>query len=404
MKSDSRREYTVNIFSSLPEALLTMERDGAEKPAITVYDDSGEKHTRSYGQFAADVRALAAGLKAHDLAGRHIGIAAENCYQWAVAFWGVICGGGVAVALDIENPREAVVKMARHADVAAVFVSQSAAPLLSGAGLPLIYFDQENAILGWQRLLSQGAERPADFPPADAEKMSVIIYTSGTTSAAKAVMLSQRNILHVACHGQKMTHLRERVYDSLPLYHSYSLSCGLITCLTQGQHLCLNGSIKTVLRDMRLFDPDSLLAVPLMVGSLLGAVSGQLKRQGVADKEFKRAQKRYQWSKRLGRQYQPFRPPAVEAVLPPRLRLMFCGGARLNEAQAEDFAVFGVNVVQGYGVSECSPLISVNYDYDNHPASVGRLIADTEIRFSEGEEGEISVKRQWPWAIIKIRP
>lgn len=392
MKRSSPRNNQVNIFASLPEALAAMEREYADRPAVTVYEDD-QPVTRSYCQLAADVRILAAALQARGLAGKHIGIASENRYQWVVAFWGIVCAGGVAVALDIENPQQALVEMVRHADVAAIFVSAEAEPLFATAKLPLIYFDEENAIVGWQRLMAEGAANLAELPPADTERLALIVYTSGTTSASKAVMLSQRNILHVACYGQLMIDLGERVYVPLPLCHSYSLVCGMLTCLTQGQHICLNGSLKTMLRDLKLFDPGSMLAVPLMVDSLLGAIRSQRQRQGAAaEVEMQRAKRRYLRRVKLGWRPQPYRPASVEAVLGRRLCVIFCGGARLNEAHALEFAVYGIQVVQGYGVSECSPLISVNYVDDNHPASVGHLLADTELRFSEGTEGEISVK------------
>lgn len=383
--------YKADSYTTFTQCLDEMAVKRQDAIAITVYDAKGDLHERSFLQFEADVRSLMAALRKRNLAGQHIALAGENSYEWAVTLWALTCSGSVAVVVDIEQQQQAVCNMALRGDASSVICSQTVYELLAEEGSfldKMIVFSSEQlpGAESFYTLLEEGREliaqesalgRSADL---SADDVAIIVYTSGTTSSSKPVILTHGNLMHNACSGPLIVLLGMRTFNSLPLFHTYSLTNGLLTALTQGRNICLNGSIKTTMRDLQLFQPDTIVAVPLLAETLLRAIRRTQEVMGIETTPKKRRFWQFGEAKNAAA-----RDEAFCRVVGNNLSVILCGGAAMNEQVTREFKNFAVDVLQGYGITECSPLVSVNRNLDNHPKSVGTLLPGLEMKLVDEE-------------------
>ena len=379
----------VREFETLPRCLDYMEKEYKEKPALTFYREDGTEITRNYREFTRDVRTCMRALKRAGLDGKHVALISENRYEWVVIFWAVTCLGGVLAAIDVEQPEEEIAEMVSYADARAVFLSDAFLPVmkewLSGRRRVIILGEsgEEESFQDFLELSEDYADGNLRHLP-EPEDRALLVYTSGTTSTAKPVVLSHRNLLSNAAGAMAMVCVGERIFTPLPLYHTYSLTCGMLGCLSQGLHFSANGYLKTMMRDIRRFEADTLLSVPMITDSLLRAIWNLQEREGTrqeTEQLLEKERKRRKWRLR----HRTVRDGHVPEILGPRLRRIISGGAHMNEKTAEELELYGISVLQGYGITECSPLISVNRNHSSRRKSVGTLIPGMEIKFTGGE-------------------
>lgn len=384
---------SVNTYETVGEFLQEAEKRFGDRPAVSVYDGEGREHCHTYRMLARDAKALALMLLDMGMAGKHLAIVGENSYEWLLMFLASSAVGAVAIPVDVEQQDEKIWQCISYGDscMAAVsreyeflFQESRACPVLclwdnhDARSLPVLLSD------GHRALKDREEELGLAMAKVPKEQTAAIIYTSGTISAPKPVMLSHGNIMYNACHAQALVETGTKAYTCLPLYHAYSLVCGALNVLTQGQHLGLNGGVKNWMRDLRLFSPEMILLVPMMMESLIRSIRLEQQRDGIRE-EAKKALKRYESRKRYHLSGSPFTHQAVTRVLGDSLFLIICGGAQLNERLAGEFRCYGINVLQGYGVTECGPLISVNRNRRYRENSVGLLLPGTCVKIQDGE-------------------
>ena len=403
--------------------------------AITTYDRQGRAREKTYTDVRDDAFAFARALYAHGLAGKHIAIVGENSYQWLITYFGIAVSGGTAVCIDIEHSDDIVLEMIRQADAVAVVASEAladlCAPLLAqedgiqslivigrpyGAGISLEDFLGEQ-VRGGTATGEQAAAQPADaaglrgmfaeatglrepdaasaeaalwlqdFTP-EGTSVASIVYTSGTTSTAKPVMLSHRAILYNAADSLTLLDSRERVFNSLPLYHTYGLTCGVLCAFIRGLNICISCDMKRLMQEMTLFKPGMLVAVPLIIEIIHKLYWSVFEKQ---DKK-SRIQKMIKLEGAVRKPGSLIGADVREAVAGTpmeQLDVILSGGAYLSAAVAGELYHFGVTVLQGYGITECAPSISCNRNEDFSPDSVGAILPGYEVRF---EDDEILVK------------
>lgn len=386
--------YEVNQFEDFRACLHGVAEMYAERPLFVTYDAQGEAHTRTYRAFADDVRAFSASLTLLGLAGRHVALVGENSYQWLVALFAITTIGSVAVTIDIEQADDVIKAMVWRADAEAVICSEG----FTGLFLALqreypalghvisMGDDAHDGVLAFGKLMADGRLRAwmENTASIDPDQPAMIVYTSGTTSISKPVLLSHRNMLSNGCNAAAMVSMGPKVYVSLPLYHSYGLTAGVMAHLTQGLVICVNGNIKTMLRDIKLFEPTSIAAVPLIIEAVHGRICAELNRRGEIDRARAYMAARKGPAPTPGDASLPYRD-AVHEVLGPNIRMMVSGGAHLNLKVAANMETLGIQVIEGYGITECSPMISANRNRAEKLGTVGVMMPDMDIRIVEGE-------------------
>ena len=366
-----------------------------DQPAISWFSRKQEETVVSYRQLCEDVKYLSEALIERDMMGKHIAIVGENCYEWLLVYFAACYCGSTAVCVDVEQSDESIKYMLATADADAIFLTPAYADVCkeyAGNEIPqfLLYGKKDNYQIvrhlietGTKIWLDGNACRTIDATVTP-DMIASIVYTSGTTSHAKPVMLSQRAILTNASDALANVKIGKRTFTSLPFYHTYGLTCSVLSMLIPGSHLHINGNLKTVMRDLQLSKANTLLTVPLMLEMIHGRIWQNAEENG-KDEDLKKLFKikKMLWSmgiRKPGKTLDAIREKVFGSI-----DLIICGGAHMNPEIMEQFCYMGVTVLQGYGITECGPLVSVNRNETNKLDSVGLVTANCEVKLDNGE-------------------
>ena len=366
-----------------------------DQPAISWFSRKQEETVVSYRQLCEDVKYLQESMIDMGLAGKHIAIVGENCYEWLLVYFAANYCGSTAICVDIEQSNETIQYMLASADTDAIFLSPAYTDVcaeFAGTQIPqfLLYSKKDNYQIV-RHLIETGAKIWLDGDANTAidatvtpDSIASIVFTSGTTSHAKPVMLSQQAILTNASDALANVKIGQRTFTSLPFYHTYGLTCSVLSMLIPGSHLHINGNLKTVMRDLRLSKASTLLTVPLMLEMIHSRIWQSAEESGKED-SLKKLFQITKFLRSLG-----IRKPSkiLEGIREKSLGtidLIICGGAHMNREIMEQFQCMGVTVLQGYGITECGPLVSVNRNESNKLDSVGLITANCEVMLDNGE-------------------
>ena len=385
----------VDTYDNFADFCTGMNQKFGPKPAVSYFDRRGDEICYTYQEMTDQAAGLRETLIHRGLSGRHIAIVGENSYEWIVAYLAITSCGGTAVCIDAEQSDEAIREMVANADSQAVFAARTYAPicrpLLDDKKISFLFSlekEKDEDEFSFQSLCQEGEERiktkgitPCKVGP---DQTAVIVYTSGTTSISKPVMLSQKAVLHNASNAVRYVSTEEKVYTSLPFYHTYGMTSAVLTTLVHGTHLYINGNLKTAMRDLHLAQPDSMLTVPLMVEAIHNQIWLNAEKEGKAE-DLRRL---FKWRASLKRLRIPGKSKILEELRRKalgNLHIIISGGAHLSKAIAEEFQAMGVLVLEGYGITECAPMVAVNSNRSYNLESVGYVLPGTEVKIVEEE-------------------
>lgn len=382
-------------YGDFREMLDELARKYGDQAAFTSYSRKGEEQNHSYDDLLRDVEAFGEGLHASGLAGAHVAIAGANSYSWLVAFLGIAASGGVAVCIDVEQADDTVREMISQADAQAVVVSEELLPVVrplpeSAPRLAIVMDAQrtppnrcfETFCRKGQQRIEEGSTAYRDVR-IDGSQTAAIFYSSGTTSTAKPVMLSHRAMCTNAGDMLAMVSPPKRAFACLPFYHAYGMTCAVLASMIAGLGVCINGDLKTMGRDLARYRPGLLFAVPLMAELLHRQIWDKIEKSGRA-KQVRRLMK---WFRFAGRPERLRRAAlgALDETEVGSIRMIVCGGAPLAPHVGRDLVSFGITVLQGYGITECAPVVTVNRTHDFDVASVGHTLPHVELKIQDGE-------------------
>lgn len=387
-----------------------------DKTAYKYFDGNKNIAEMSYKEFSKQNAAISAAFEEMGLKGKRIAIVGESCTEWVTAYIATLCIGSVAVPLDKELDINELFKFLSISQANAIvftksFCSKFKEKILSDTG-DMLYFpiacDEEEIlscknVIMFSELLSVGENKIKNgYATTECEasdEMREMLFTSGTTGTSKCVMLSEKNVIScVNSAGATVDFNSEDVIVSvLPLHHTYELAI-MITALSLGLTVCINDSLKYVLRNFKLFRPTGLILVPLFVNTMYKKIMDEAKKTGQLNK-LKLGMFASSALLKVGIDKREKIFAGVLQAFGSRLNKIVCGGAALNPEYADAFKKFGVNIYEGYGITECSPLISVNPFKNPKRGSVGPTVPSCSAKIDGTEknskgftEGEILVK------------
>lgn len=390
----NKADYTVPTFQTFPEFLSGIQSLYCDRPALSWFSRRKEEKSLTYTQLVQKVSALSKSILQMALPrGSHIAIVGENSADWIIAFLAIVSSGHIAVCVDTEQSDDSIRDMLRRSDASTIFLTNTFLPIC----LPLLSDSQVREIILMGGLTSDERVKSLDVllengilseqfssVEIDPDQTAEIVFTSGTTSQSKMVMLSHRAIMQNICDTGPYVHLTDRVFTSLPFYHAYGVNVAVLDSFLRGVHLFINGDLKTTMRDLQLAKPGTMFAVPLMVEAIHNQLWLGAEKSGKAD-SLRSLIKAATLCKKLHLPIQFKALHSVREKISESLRLIICGGAHLSQEIAEEFELLGIQMLQGYGITECSPLISVNCNYKNKLGSVGLPMPSMEVRLVEGE-------------------
>ena len=364
----------MNVLSSTIREILVKSEEAygswdAFRFKVKQSDGEGKKsvavENKTYTDLKADSECFSAALDSLGEVKGHIAILGTTSYEWIVAYLGIVNSGSVAVPLDAQLPAEELCDLLNRAEVTTLVFDETKADAACKAqkecaGLKHISsMKKESAVAGacsfWKLLRDQ--QPGYDYAP-EPEELATIMFTSGTTGKSKGVMLSHRNLAENATCLDMRIDPGTVIMSVLPIHHAYCLSMDILKALSLGSVICINDSLLRVAKNIKLFEPNMILMVPLMIETLAK------KLQDAA--------------------WMP--APLVKAkVFGKQFHTICSGGAYLNPAYIDLFKKYGITILQGYGMTECSPVISTNLSWNNKEDSVGKLLPNCEAKTVDEE-------------------
>lgn len=365
----------------------------------------------TYGDFADKIMALAAGLDAAGLAGKRVAVIGETSPEWVAAYLAVTAGGGVIVPMDKELAIPEIEGFLAGVEAEAIVYSAAFHEKLAHARaehptlrlfIPISGIEASENIVPLSDLIESGKtglENGYTLPTRDPESPAVMLFTSGTTGTSKCVLLCERNLMaatNAACETVDFS-ADDTTMSVLPLHHTYELTI-MLASLTYGMTVSINDSLRHLMKNLSVFKPTGLVLVPLFVTTMYKRIWDEAKKKG-KDKLLRRMIKVSNGLRHIGIDLRRRLFADVLAAFGGRLSKIICGGAPLNPEMVRCYDALGIPICEGYGITECSPLIAVTPYYAPKPGSVGPAVSCCEVRIADGqenergfEEGEIQVK------------
>lgn len=387
-----------------------------DRTAYRYFDRQHNLLSLTYRNLSAKFLQQAAGYKAVGLAGKRIAIIGETSVEWVSSYVAAIAAGGIAIPMDRELDIEQIKGFLEFAEADAVVYShtfnekfadlakdhhtvKTQIPMDPDKGT----WEDRPYVLPYAKLMDMGDDELKagyELPdPADMDRMAEMLFTSGTTGTSKCVALSEKNIVsaaNAACATVDFSP-EDSIVSVLPIHHTYEL-CIMLAGLNYGMNIAINDSLKRVLKNFALFKPTGLVLVPLFVNTMNKKIWEEAKKGG-KDQVLKALTKISHALRELNFDLRSTFFKQVTAAFGGNLNKIICGGAPLNPEMVDVFAEFGVDIYEGYGITECSPLIAVSPYYAPKKGSVGPAVPCCEVRIEADHrndkgfvEGEIQVK------------
>ena len=376
------------------------------KDVIAIQEKKNKKIVSyTYEQLRNDVYALGTKLIDMGLKDKHIAIVGENSYNWIVSYLAIITGVGVAVPLDKELDSEQISKLLEKGDASAVLFSKgflsSIDEIIENSKLEFAaclndtdkYTDVQTLINEGRQLINEGSTVYEDSI-VNVNELNVIMFTSGTTGFNKGVMISQNNLLVNIEQSCKAFGIYHKTVAVLPFHHIYENVCGMIAPITVGMTLFINDSLKYLSKDLKLAQPELEIMVPLFLETMEKSIRAQLKRMNL-EKTFENSIKVSNFLLKSGIDLRRLLFRKVHANFGGKLKAIVCGGAALKPELITFFGDIGITIHNGYGITECTPLISVNLNKKGDHFSVGKIFSSCQVKIDNKNEegiGEILVK------------
>lgn len=398
----------IEVFGECLETIRDIINNSSNKykDKIAIREKKNKKIVSyTYGQLRDDVYALGTKLIDMGLKDKHIAIVGENSYSWIVSYLAIITGVGVAVPLDKELDSEQISKLLEKGDASAVLFSKgflsSIDEIIENSKLEFAaclndtdkYTDVQTLINEGRQLINEGSTVYEDSI-VNVNELNVIMFTSGTTGFNKGVMISQNNLLVNIEQSCKAFGIYHKTVAVLPFHHIYENVCGMIAPITVGMTLFINDSLKYLSKDLKLAQPELEIMVPLFLETMEKSIRAQLKRMNL-EKTFENSIKFSNFLLKFGIDLRRLLFRKVHANFGGKLKAIVCGGAALKPELITFFGDIGITIHNGYGITECTPLISVNLNKKGDHFSVGKIFSSCQVKIDNKNEegiGEILVK------------
>lgn len=352
------------------------------KDAIAVkYKYKRKLREKSYNDLLSDSKICAKNLLLQNPTVKHIAVLGASSYEWVITYLGTVFAGLVIVPLDKELTAEELTAQIIQADVDCLVFDEEY------ADIALKISDCTNLKTIAMRDLLTDAHIEISLPEVDPDKLSAIVFTSGTTGKSKGVMLTQRNIANNVLQGLgavNVKHGKDVIMSVLPLNHAYEFTCTILGMAYKGVTICISSGLKYLQREFKEYKPTVMFVVPLIAEKLYEKVEQAVKEK---DKE-----KLFTFATKLTKLFYKHKInisnlflKEIKTAFGGNLRILMCGGAPLKEELINKYNGIGINLFQGYGLTECSPLLTVNFDYYHRPGSVGKIVDKCDVKIVDGE-------------------
>ncbi|MBR6918009.1 MAG: AMP-binding protein [Clostridia bacterium] len=397
----------VKQISSIRELNEMAARESTDTIAYKYKGADGEIKSVTFGEFYDITENLGAALTKRGYGDAHMACIAENRFEWIVAYFTVLKSAGVYVPIDKELPAEDKCYLLNDSDSKVVFYSKKYEQFieenrdkLPGVELFIGFDLEEDAdekIVSYSKLVEEGKglEREEyDSLKSDQHDMKMLVYTSGTTGIAKGVMLTEHNLVSSVYYGLRCSQIYDTGLSVLPYNHTYESVCDILVAHHFRTTLCICSGLKEIVKELKLYRPKYIYLVPAIVEYMYANIIKTMKKDGKYEK-FQKGVKISRKMRKIGIDMRKTLFGELQNVFGGNLVKIVCGGAPIRPEIGQFFGDIGIILTGGYGITECSPLVSVNDEKANDYTTAGRRLECLEWRIDDATEdgiGEIAVK------------
>lgn len=416
-KEKARKEgYEPTNYKTIKEVFEMATEKYKDRPFILEkFNHKGEFETITYSQFKEDVIGLGTALtKFLNLKDERVVIIGENTYYWYVSYMAMLCGAGIAVPVDKELPTNEIENVINRSKATAVIYSTKKKDDIKKIkdSLPRVkYFIQMNddsAIngrdVGIKAIIEEGKKivREGDNSymeiAIDPEEFKVLIFTSGTTSQAKGVMICNRNLAQNinAVSAYVRIYPEDRFMSILPLHHTYESTIGFLLPMANGCSIAVCEGLKYIVPNFKETQPTALLTVPLLVENLHKKITATIKKSGKEPL----VNSMIHVTNALKSVGVDIKRKVFKEILDNlggKIRIIVSAAAPIDPKIGRWVQDIGIMFLQGYGLTETSPIAALTPDYDTRVGSCGKAVNCAEIRIdnpNEKGEGEVMIKSE----------
>ena len=406
--------YPTQKVEDIRQLVKNSAKEYGSKTGFKYKNENGEIIEKSYTQFDQDIDCLGTALMAKGLKGCRISVIGENRYEWGVCYFAVINGIGIGVPLDKYLPRNEVVNLVERGHVEAIFYSAAYHEMMLGLAktnsvlkcyicMDEIELDGQDGrfttmakLIGEGRRLLDKGDRSFTDAELDRNKMSILLFTSGTTNISKGVMLSHDNVAsNVTAISGIIKLLPTDVHLSLlPLHHTFENTIGLMYMVSKGVCISYCQGIKHISDNIQEFGVSILVAVPAIFDAIYSKLQDGIEKSG-KKKLLDTLIKVSRFLMKIGIDVRRLLFKSVLEKLGPKLRLFVSGAAPMSGEIIKGYEDLGIKFIQGYGLTETSPVISATSEFLNIPGTIGYPVVDVEVTIDSPDEngmGEIMTR------------
>ena len=408
-----KTEVPAKKFNNLKEMLANCNEEFGNEAVYKFRNPETKEHyTMKYSELFDDVNALGTALISIGLKDKRIGVIGENRYEWQEAYLSVTCGTGVVVPLDKALTENELLSLIERSEIEAVFYSSKYDEMMQRArdekignvkfyiSMDLeektddVYSQKELVKLG-KDLIKNGARSFLDAE-INNDAMAVMLFTSGTTSQSKAVMLSNTNICTNIYDISSVFDVNkdDRLLSFLPLHHVFECTVGFLYAISRGATIVFCEGIRHIADNLKEFEITVMIAVPVLFENMYKKVMQGIDKKGKT-KTVKFGIKLCKFLKLFGIDYRRKIFKDIHANFGGKLRLLVGGGAALDPETEKGFTDLGVDTYQGYGLSETAPVVAAENPFNHRLGSIGKTFPSIETKIVEPNElgiGELAVK------------
>ena len=411
----SEKNYELNKVTKIETIKEMMNLAVKEAGNQTAFEYRNPKNKEeiikvTYEEFENDTNKLGTALSTivdHDT---HIAIIGDNSYDWLTVYLTVLKSNHVFVPIDKELTKAEIFNVLKNSDSEVIFYAEKYEKYIEECKkeVPNIKYyvglnrlENKDNILSYRllkeqgkRLLEYGNNSYISIEHKDTNILKLLVYTSGTTGNPKGVMLTEHNLVSAVYYGLQVADIKTKCLSVLPYHHTYESVVGILVALHKHVDICINDSLKNVLKNLQLYKPDYIYLVPAFTEVFYKNIWANAKKSG-KDKGLKVLLGVSNALRKIGIDKRKEFFKSIHEAFGGNLEEIVCGGAPIRPEIGKFFNDIGVMLLNGYGITECSPLVSVNRPKFNDSSTVGVILPCCEVKINEPNEdgdGEIWVK------------
>lgn len=405
----SKRIYDYLKINDLKDMLNKTEILYADRPAYKIKVEEGKYQIYTHKEVRDMINNLGTALINLGLKGKRIAVIGENRYEWEIAYLSIVCGTGIVVPLDKSLPANELELLIERSDIEAIFYTKKYSDIIQNIKYSeknklkhLISMDSDEnfeGIYSQKELIREGRklieEGNNEFLNAkiDPKEMEIMLFTSGTTSKAKVVALSHENICtNLMDIGSVLDVTQEDVFLSiLPIHHVFECTVGFLFSLYKGAETVFCDGLRHIVENLNEYHVTVMACVPGIYERIFMMIRKKLDKQGKLEEILKNEEK-YKNSS-MQKKKEVFKE--IHNMLGGKVKLLISGAAALDKTIEEKYRLLGLNLVQGYGLTETSPVVAVGTNKNYKLGSIGKTVPSVEAKLVDVNDdgiGELVVR------------